>query len=121
MVNEIKFIKKRLSEMIDWPSYQVIDNDCGSNYQDMKVYKARKGDDIYLIRFPYSSFGADEIWISDRPLDNLELIRLEPFDKSWIEYWNKKKEDDISFAVITPKLEKEINKTVLEILRTTKI
>lgn len=106
MVKEIKFIKKRLSEMIDWPSYQVVDNDCGSNYQGMKVYKAKKGDDIYLIRFPYSSFGADEIWISDRPLNGLELIRLEPFDKDWIGYWNK---------------EKEVNKTVLENLRTTKI
>lgn len=77
----LSFRKTKLSE-IDFNNYEIKDYDVGCRYNGERyyVYLSKKDGKFYLIRHLYSSFGSDDILISNEPLSDLFISSLEPFE-----------------------------------------
>jgi hypothetical protein len=77
----LSFRKTKLSEM-DFNNYEMKSYDVGYRYNGERyyVYLSKKDDKFYLIRHLYSSFGSDDILISNEPLSDSLISSLEPFE-----------------------------------------
>lgn len=80
-MENLSFRKTKLSE-IDFNNYEIKDYDVGYRYNGERyyVYRYKKDDKFYLIRHLYSSFGSDDILISNEPLSDLFISSLELFE-----------------------------------------
>lgn len=80
-MEKLSFRKTKLSE-IDFNNYEIKDYDVGCRYNGERyyVYLSKKDEKFYLIRHLYSSFGSDDILISNEPLSDLFISSLEPFE-----------------------------------------
>lgn len=80
-MEKLSFRKTKLSE-IDFNNYEIKDYDVGYRYNGERyyVYLSKKDDKFYLIRHLYSSFGSDDILISNEPLSDLFISSLEQFE-----------------------------------------
>lgn len=77
----LSFRKTKLSEM-DFNNYEMKSYDVGYRYNGERyyVYLSKKDDKFYLIRHLYSSFGSDDILISNEPLSDSLISSLESFE-----------------------------------------
>lgn len=80
-MGKLTFRKTKLSE-IDFNNYEIKSYDVGYRYNGEKyyVYLSKKDDKFYLIRHLYSSFGSDDILISNEPVSDFFISRLKPFE-----------------------------------------
>ena len=80
-MEKLSFRKTKLSE-IDFNNYEIKDYDVGYRYNGERyyVYLSKKDDKFYLIRHLYSSFGSDDILISNEPVSDFLISSLEPFE-----------------------------------------
>ena len=77
----LSFRKTKLSE-IDFNNYEMKSYDVGYLYNGERyyVYLSKKDEKFYLIKHLYSSFGSDDILISNEPLSDVFISKLEPFE-----------------------------------------
>lgn len=80
-MDTLTFRKTKLSE-IDFNNYEMKSYDVGYRYNGERyyIYLSKKDDKFYLIRHLYSSFGNDDILISNEPLSDFLMSRLKPFE-----------------------------------------
>lgn len=77
----LSFRKTRISD-IDFNNYELKGYDVGYRYNGERyyLYLSKKDNAFYLIRHLYTTFGSDDILISNEPLTLVFLNSLEPFE-----------------------------------------
>jgi hypothetical protein len=80
-MDTLTFRKTKLAD-IDFNNYEMKSYDVGYLYNGERyyVYLCKTDNKVYLIRHLYSSFGSDDILISNEPLSDFSVSRLKPFE-----------------------------------------
>lgn len=78
----LTFRKTRISD-IDFNNYELRGYDVGYRYNGERyyLYLSKKDNILCLIRHLYTTFGSDDILISNEPLTLVFVASLEPFEQ----------------------------------------